>query len=60
MRDSTTNFNVPAVVLTARWVTASDLAGTVVADHDVSVPALCAGASAPACARAGITHTGTG
>jgi len=51
---------VPAVVLTARWVTASDLAGTVVADHDVSVPALCAGASAPACARAGITHTGTG
>ncbi|HUI03929.1 MAG TPA: substrate-binding domain-containing protein [Acidimicrobiales bacterium] len=60
VRDSTTNFNVPAVVLTARWVTASDLAGTVVADHDVSVPALCAGASAPACARAGITHTGTG
>jgi len=58
--DTTTNFNVPAVVLTPRWVTASTLDKTVVADHDVSVAALCAGDIASVCRRAGITRSSAG
>jgi len=58
--DTTDNYNVPAVVLTAHWVTAHTLKQTVVADHEVDVKALCAGDTAAACRRAGIGSSAAG
>lgn len=54
-RDSVANVDVPSVLLTPLWVTAADIAGTVVADNFVPAAQLCAGDVAAACAAAGIT-----
>jgi len=58
--DTTDNYNVPAVVLSARWVTADTIGRSVVADHDIDPKALCAGEVAAACRQAGIASSAAG
>ncbi len=53
-QDTTTNTAVPSSLLTPVWVTADNMASTVVKDAAVKVPDLCVTAVAAACAAAGI------
>ncbi len=52
--DSQAKSQVPSVLLTPVWVTADNMAKTVVADKFVDTAKLCAGALADACKQAGI------
>lgn len=52
--DGQGNVDVPSVLLTPLWVTADNLAETVVADNFVPAAQLCAGEAAAACTAAGI------
>jgi D-xylose transport system substrate-binding protein len=54
--DSSAGTDVPSVLLTPLWVTADNMAETVVKDGFVDVGALCAGDTAQACDAAGISH----
>ncbi|HEX3425708.1 MAG TPA: substrate-binding domain-containing protein [Acidimicrobiales bacterium] len=53
--DSTSNTQVPSVLLTPEWVTASNMNSTVVKDNFVPATQLCAGTFAADCTAAGIT-----
>ena len=52
--DTTLNADIPSVYVTPVWVTADNMADTVVADQTVSVDDLCSGDVASACDAAGI------
>jgi D-xylose transport system substrate-binding protein len=54
-QDTKSNTSVPSVLLTPEWVTASNMASTVVADKSVPASQLCAGTYASACKAAGIS-----
>ncbi len=53
-KDSQTSTSVPSVLLTPEWVTASNMASTVIADQFVPAQQLCTGQYAAACKTAGI------
>lgn len=53
-QDSTANASVPSALLTPVWVTATNMASTVVKDAAVKVSELCIPALASACTAAGI------
>jgi D-xylose transport system substrate-binding protein len=53
--DSQTSTSVPSVLLAPTWVTASNMATTVIADQFVSAQQLCVGATAAACKANGIS-----
>jgi D-xylose transport system substrate-binding protein len=52
---ATPNVDVPSVLLTPVWVTAKNMASTVIADKFVDKAKLCAGAFAASCTSAGIS-----
>ncbi len=52
--DSTSNTQVPSVLLTPQWVTPQNMNSTIIADNWVSKSQLCAGAYAADCTAAGI------
>ena len=52
---ATPNVDVPSVLLTPVWVTAKNMASTVIADKFVDKAQLCAGAFAASCSSAGIS-----
>jgi D-xylose transport system substrate-binding protein len=54
-KDSTSNVEVPSVLLTPEWVTPSNMAATVVADNFVPAQQLCVGQYAADCKAAGIS-----
>jgi D-xylose transport system substrate-binding protein len=54
-KDTTANVDVPSVLLTPVWVTAKNMASTVIADKFVDKAQLCAGAFAASCSTAGIS-----
>jgi D-xylose transport system substrate-binding protein len=54
-KDPKSGSSVPSVLLTPKWVTASNMASTVVADQFVKTSQLCAGNFAAACKAAGIS-----
>jgi D-xylose transport system substrate-binding protein len=54
-QDTTANVSVPSVLLTPTWVTASNMASTVIADKFVTAAQLCTGKYAAACKAAGIS-----
>ncbi len=47
--------SVPSVLLTAKWVTTSNMASTVIADQFVKTSQLCVGNFVAACKAAGIS-----
>ncbi len=53
--DTQTNVSVPSVLLTAKWVTASNMKSTIIKDNFVPAAQLCAGSFAASCSAAGIT-----
>lgn len=53
--DKTGNTQVPSVLLTPKWVTASNMASTVVADKAVPASQICTAAYKAACTAAGIS-----
>jgi D-xylose transport system substrate-binding protein len=53
--DTTTNTEVPSVLLTPEWVTTANMNSTVIADKFVPASQLCAGSFGPACKLAGIS-----
>ena len=53
-KDSQGGASVPSVLLTPEWVTASNMASTVIADQFVPAQQLCTGSYAAACKSAGI------
>jgi D-xylose transport system substrate-binding protein len=53
-RDTTANKDIPSSLLTPVWVTADNMASTVVKDGAISVSSLCVPAVASACTAAGI------
>lgn len=53
--DPTSNAGVPAVLLPPTWVTAANMASTVIADKFVSASELCAAEYQAACTAAGIS-----
>jgi D-xylose transport system substrate-binding protein len=54
--DSTAKVDVPSVLLTPLWVTAANMAATVIKDGFVDPKRLCAGAVASQCSAAGIAN----
>jgi D-xylose transport system substrate-binding protein len=52
--DSTSNTQVPSVLLVPKWVTTSNMASTVIADQFVPAQQLCTGSFAAECKTAGI------
>jgi len=52
--DTATHVTVPSVLLTPEWVTPSNMAMTVIADHFVTAKELCAGKYAADCSKYGI------
>ena len=52
--DSTSNVQVPSVLLTPEWVTPANMASTVIADNFVPAQQLCVGPYAAECTAAGI------
>jgi D-xylose transport system substrate-binding protein len=53
--DTTAKVEVPAVLLTPKWVTTANMNSTIVSDRFVPVAQLCAGTYASACTAAGIS-----
>ena len=53
-KDTTANTDVPSVLLVPKWVTADNMASTVIKDKWITVPDLCITAVASACTAAGI------
>jgi D-xylose transport system substrate-binding protein len=54
VEDTTAAVDVPAVLVTPRWVTASNMASTMLKDGGVTAATLCRGSYAAACRAAGI------
>jgi D-xylose transport system substrate-binding protein len=54
-KDSTSNTEVPSVLLSPEWVTTSNMAATVIADNFVPAQQLCVGPYASECTAAGIS-----
>ncbi|MCW2967605.1 MAG: solute-binding protein [Solirubrobacteraceae bacterium] len=53
--DTKANVKVPSVLLSPQWVTSANMKDTIVKDNFVPTAQLCAGASAAACKKAGIS-----
>jgi D-xylose transport system substrate-binding protein len=53
--DTTGHVSVPSVLLTAKWVTSSNMNATIIKDNFVPASQLCAGTYASQCTAAGIT-----
>ena len=53
-KDTTANVNVPSVLLTPKWVTASNMNATIIKDDFVPAAQLCAGSYAADCTKYGI------